>query len=55
MFAEMTRRQDLIRFGKFNEAWWAKGASTATYKVFPIPKGARDVNNKLVQNPGYPN
>ena len=55
MFAEMTRRQDLIRFGKFNEAWWAKGASAATVAVFPIPKGARDVNNKLVQNPGYPN
>ena len=27
MFAEMTRRQDLIRFGKFNAAWWEKGVS----------------------------
>ncbi|MBM3176951.1 MAG: RagB/SusD family nutrient uptake outer membrane protein [Bacteroidetes bacterium] len=55
MFAEMTRRQDLIRFGKFNKEWWAKNASDPKYKLFPIPKGARDVNPKLVQNPGYPN
>ena len=53
MFAEMTRRQDLIRFGKFNEAWWAKDESNEKYKLFPIPKAARDVNPKLVQNPGY--
>jgi len=55
MFAEMTRRQDLIRFGKFNEAWWAKDASNEKYKLFPIPKAARDVNPNLTQNPGYSN
>jgi hypothetical protein len=54
MFAEMTRRQDLIRFGKFNDAWWEKAASTTTYNLFPIPKAQRDVNPKLQQNPGYP-
>jgi starch-binding outer membrane protein, SusD/RagB family len=54
MFAEMTRRQDLIRFGKFNDAWWEKEASTTTYNLFPIPKAQRDVNPKLQQNPGYP-
>jgi starch-binding outer membrane protein, SusD/RagB family len=53
MFAEMTRRQDLIRFDKFGAAWWEKAASTATYKLFPIPKPQLDANNKLVQNPGY--
>ena len=55
MFAEMNRRQDLIRFGKFNDAWWEKTASTTTYNLFPIPKAQRDVNPKLTQNPGYPN
>ena len=54
MFAEMNRRQDLIRFGKFNDAWWEKDASTTTYNLFPIPKAQRDVNPKLTQNPGYP-
>ena len=54
MFAEMTRRQDLIRFGKFNDAWWEKDASTSTYNLFPIPKAQRDVNPNLSQNPGYP-
>ncbi len=53
MYAEMTRRQDLIRFGKFNEAWWEKPVSSATYKLFPIPKQQTDANNLLVQNPGY--
>lgn len=56
MFAEMTRRQDLIRFGKFAEAWGfkpAKAASATTYAVFPIPKQQLDANNKLTQNPGY--
>jgi starch-binding outer membrane protein, SusD/RagB family len=53
MFAEMTRRQDLIRFDRFDDAWWEKPVSTATYKLFPIPKAQLDANNKLTQNPGY--
>jgi starch-binding outer membrane protein, SusD/RagB family len=55
MFAEMTRRQDLIRFDKWGAAWWEKPVSSATYKLFPIPKQQRDVNSLLTQNPGYPN
>jgi starch-binding outer membrane protein, SusD/RagB family len=55
MFAEMNRRQDLIRFGKFNDAWWEKDPSAATYNLFPVPKAQRDVNPNLTQNPGYPN
>lgn len=54
MYAEMTRRQDLIRFGKFGEAWWEKEVSDAHYKLFPIPKPQLDANDKLDQNPGYP-
>jgi hypothetical protein len=53
MYVEMTRRQDLIRFGKFNNAWWEKSASDAHYKLFPIPKAQLDANDKLVQNIGY--
>ncbi len=54
MYAEMTRRQDLIRFGKFGNAWWEKKVSDVHYQLFPIPKQQIDANKKLVQNPGYP-
>jgi hypothetical protein len=55
MFAEMTRRQDLIRFGRFGNAWGFKAADPAGTKllVFPIPKQQLDANSKLTQNPGY--
>jgi hypothetical protein len=55
MFAELSRRQDLIRFGKFTEgaSWWAKESSDAKYNVFPIPQPQIDVNSTLTQNPGY--
>ena len=56
MFAEMTRRQDLIRFGKFAQAWGFKPAKTESatkYALFPIPKQQLDANSKLTQNPGY--
>jgi hypothetical protein len=47
------RRQDLIRFGKFNEVWWAKPASPAYAKLFPIPLEKLSANPNLVQNDGY--
>lgn len=56
MFAEMTRRQDLIRFGKFGEAWGfkvAKAESMTKYALFPIPDQQLKANSKLTQNPGY--
>ena len=53
MFAEISRRQDLIRFGRFGDAWWEKDASTSQYEVFPIPQPQIDVNASLTQNPGY--
>ena len=37
MFSEAVRRTDLIRFGKYNDAWWEKPASDATKNIFPIP------------------
>ncbi len=54
MFMEVTRRQDLIRFGKFNDAWWQKSVSDPTRNVFPIPQEQIDASNgTLTQNPGY--
>ncbi len=56
MFAEMTRRQDQIRFGKFGDAWWEKEAYSqdgSQYLVFPIPQVAMDASAALTQNPGY--
>jgi hypothetical protein len=47
------RRQDLIRFGKFNNAWWAKNVSSAHTKLFPIPAERLSVNPNLKPNPGY--
>ncbi len=47
MFWEGHRRQDLIRFGKFNNAWWEKPASTPDRKTFPIPQWAIDANPNL--------
>jgi hypothetical protein len=47
MFWEASRRQDLIRFGEFNKAWWEKAASSADRKIFPIPQWAIDANPNL--------
>jgi len=50
---EMQRRTDLIRFGKFLEAWQLKPASDPKVLYFPIPASALAVNPNLTQNPGY--
>jgi starch-binding outer membrane protein, SusD/RagB family len=62
MYVEMTRRQDLIRFKKYGEAWWPFQGMNRPKKVhspgsflelFPIPEPQRLANPKLTQNPGY--
>lgn len=54
MFMEVTRRSDLIRFGKFNDAWWEKPADDPTKNLFPIPQEQIDASGgTLTQNPGY--
>jgi hypothetical protein len=63
MFAEHNRRQDLIRFGQFNnnDKWVLPFhnpgdvlKTTGEYlKIFPINKAKLDANPNLVQNPGY--
>ena len=50
---EMSRRRDLIRFGKFGDAWEFKEVSEPFRTIYPIPKTALESNNKLGQNPGY--
>lgn len=47
MFCEGHRRQDLIRFGKFNNSWWEKPASSSERNIFPIPQWAIDANPNL--------
>lgn len=47
MFFEAHRRQDLIRFGKYLEAWWEKDASTSDRLTFPIPQKVIDSNPNL--------
>ena len=47
-------RQDLIRFGKYLDAWWAKPAGQNYMKLLPIPDAKRASNpNLTTQNPGY--
>lgn len=51
------RRQDLIRFGKFTEAYDLRvpltGEASGYTTVFPIPQTCIDLNHKLTQNEGY--
>lgn len=49
MFWEAHRRQDLIRFGKFGDAWWEKEASGSDRTVFPIPDWAIEANPNLAK------
>ncbi|MBW3470048.1 RagB/SusD family nutrient uptake outer membrane protein [Arthrospiribacter ruber] len=53
LFAEGHRRSDLIRFGRFNDAWWEKAASPSFRNLFPIPENQLQANPNLSQNPGY--
>lgn len=53
MFYEGIRRQDLIRFGKYNDARTFKPASDPSKNIFPIPGPQIAANPNLRQNPGY--
>ena len=54
MMWEGHRRQDLIRFGKFQNQWWEKTNTDPTRKLFPIPQFAINANDNLLpQNEGY--
>lgn len=47
------RRNDLIRFNKYNAAWDFKAADAPYHNLFPIPQAQRDSNPNLGQNDGY--
>ena len=53
MYWEGHRRTDLIRFGKFLDAWQEKPASGSERLLFPIPATSLASNPNLTQNPGY--
>lgn len=50
---EAKRRQDLIRHGKFTQAWSFKPAGATHLVLMPIPQPQLDANPLLTQNPGY--
>ena len=50
---ENWRRNDLIRFGKFEDAWGYKTDADINKRIFPIPSGERILNPGLQQNKGY--
>ncbi|MBI1343103.1 MAG: RagB/SusD family nutrient uptake outer membrane protein [Terrimonas sp.] len=50
---ETWHRNDMIRFGKFEDSYGFK-TNTDTYRrIFPIPSVALSANPTLTQNPGY--
>jgi len=51
---ESHRRTDLIRFGKYTDAWFEKSASEDYKTLMPIPTDAITASSgSLTQNPGY--
>lgn len=54
MFFETTRRQDMIRFGTYNNAFQFHPADADNHvNLFPIPETVLNANKNLKQNPGY--
>ncbi|WP_430909216.1 RagB/SusD family nutrient uptake outer membrane protein [Maribacter sp. 2-571] len=53
MYGEVTRRQDLIRFGQYLRAWNLKEAGDPHLEIFPVPNADVLANPNIVQNPGY--
>ena len=47
LYWEGLRRQDLVRFGKFGDAWWDKQASAEAQEIFPYPDRATGNNPNL--------
>jgi starch-binding outer membrane protein, SusD/RagB family len=47
------RRNDLIRFGRFEDAWQFKTNNQTFRRLFPIPARQLSNNSRLKQNTGY--
>jgi hypothetical protein len=50
---ESWHRNDMIRYGYFENAWGFKTDANTQHEIYPIPFTALQLNTKLVQNPGY--
>jgi hypothetical protein len=50
---ESWHRNDMIRFGKYENAWGFKTNTEAYRRIFPIPTVAMQLNPQLTQNPSY--
>jgi starch-binding outer membrane protein, SusD/RagB family len=50
---ESWHRNDMIRYGKFEQAWGFKTDADVNHRIFPIPTSALVLDPKLTQNPGY--
>ena len=50
---ETWRRNDAIRFGKYEDKWLFKTNNETYRRIFPIPQVALTTNPNLKQNPGY--
>ena len=57
LYWELQRRTDMIRFGKYENAWTEKTNTDKTKRIFPIPQtaidGASNLPGYLKQNDGY--
>ena len=57
LYWEMVRRTDMIRFGKYEDAWTEKSNTDKKKRIFPIPQtaidGASNLPDYLKQNDGY--
>jgi starch-binding outer membrane protein, SusD/RagB family len=51
--SESWRRNDLIRFGKFESKWGVKTDNDIRKRIFPVPSSELDLNPSLGQNDGY--
>lgn len=50
---ESWRRNDLIRFGKFEGTWGIKTDTDVNKRLYPVPRNILNLNPRLTQNPGY--
>ena len=47
------RRNDLIRYGQFEQKWGFKDNADVTRRIYPVPASELSLNPGLRQNPGY--
>lgn len=50
---ECWHRNDMIRFGKYEDRYGFKSNSDTYRRIFPLPTNALNTNSKLIQNDGY--